>query len=63
MMLFPNQFKVDLMEGGGLAAPPCGMLQVVLKKMEGLKSTDFLGKNDTYCLLEVRVIFTGNLST
>lgn len=58
-MLYPNQFKVDLMEGGGLATPPRGMLRITLLKMEGLKSTDFMGKNDSYCLLEVHQMRTG----
>lgn len=52
-MLYPNQFSVDLMEGGGLPAPPSGMLQVELKKVEGLKNMDTFSKNDTYVLIEV----------
>eukprot|EP00803_Ostreobium_quekettii_P010414 evm.model.scf_2737EXC.1 EVM.evm.TU.scf_2737EXC.1 scf_2737EXC:263-9582(+) len=54
MMLYPNQFSVDLMEGGGLPAPPTGMLQVEVRKVEGLKKTDLIGKNDVYAVAEVR---------
>lgn len=54
LMLYPNQLTVDLMEGGGLPAPPSGMLQVELKKVEGLKNMDTFSKNDTYVLFEVR---------
>ncbi|CAD7700524.1 unnamed protein product [Ostreobium quekettii] len=54
MMLYPNQFSVDLMEGGGLPPPPTGMLQVELKKVEGLKNQDLLSKNDTYVMITVR---------
>jgi len=54
MMLYPNQFSVDLMEGGGLPPAPVGMLRVNLVRIENLKKSDLISKSDSYCLLEVR---------
>ena len=52
-MLYPNQFSVDLMEGGGQPPAPVGMLRVKLIRIENLKKSDIISKSDAYCLLEV----------
>lgn len=53
MMLYPNQFSVDLMEEGGRPPSPFGMLRVKLNRIENLKKGDAPAKVDVYCLLEV----------
>ena len=55
-MLYPNQFSVDLMEGGGQPPAPLGMLRVKLIRIENLKKSDIISKSDSYCLLEVFVV-------
>lgn len=52
-MLYPNQFSVDLMEGGGLPPAPTGMLRCNLIRIENLMKSDMISKSDAYCLLEV----------
>jgi len=55
MIQYPNRMTFDIMEHGGVPPPPCGMLQVKIKKVENISAGgDLLGKVDPYVDLAVR---------
>ncbi|KAF8058352.1 aidA [Scenedesmus sp. PABB004] len=53
LAVFPRGINVPLVPGGGSAAP-CGMLQVRLVRLSGLRSEDLIGHSDPYVVLRVR---------
>ena len=44
MMVYPNRMTFDIMDKGGIAPPPKGMLCVKIVRAEGIKSGDLIGK-------------------
>lgn len=54
MLVFPNQMSFDIMENGGRATEPEGMLTVKLLKATNLKnSSDMFSKADAFAVIEV----------
>ena len=56
MLVFPNQMSFDIMENGGLAPEPEGMLTVSLISGTGIKgnSTEIFSKSDPCVVIEIR---------
>jgi Ca2+-dependent lipid-binding protein len=46
--------QLPLVEGGGVASVPCGVLELRLVKLKGLQSEDLLGHSDPYVKIRVR---------
>ena len=52
--VYPNVIAIPLMPNSGLPTPPVGMLEIDIKKIEGLKgSGDLIGKGDPYIRMSV----------
>ncbi|KAI8467075.1 MAG: C2 domain-containing protein [Monoraphidium minutum] len=54
VMLYPNSVSVPLMTNFGAPKDPVGMLHIKLSRIEGLKTSDVVGKGDAYVVFSIR---------
>eukprot|EP00775_Hariotina_reticulata_P004857 gene4857-5102_t len=52
--VYPKGIQVPLVEGGGAASVPCGVLELTLVKLKGLRSEDLIGQSDPYVKIRLR---------
>ncbi|KAF6259938.1 hypothetical protein COO60DRAFT_1700585 [Scenedesmus sp. NREL 46B-D3] len=53
-VVFPRGITVPLVPAGAQAGGPCGMLEVGLVRVAGLRSEDLIGHSDPYVILRLR---------
>eukprot|EP00883_Tetradesmus_obliquus_P016196 jgi/Sobl393_1/9383/SZX61448.1 len=53
-VVFPKGIQVPMVPAGAAAGGPCGMLEVGLVRLSGLRSEDLVGHSDPYVILRLR---------